>query len=149
MIRLSNKPQTEMTATPSRYPQGSFRDKKCKLCRGVFKPQAPAHHYCSDRCKGFMEVDNYYKKNYNISYPDVLTMLESQDNLCAICEEVGFEMRTDVRSTLNVDHCHSTGNVRGLLCHNCNRALGLFKDSVNRLKTAIEYLEGATTIRKE
>lgn len=50
------------------------------------------------------------------------------------------------KSKLVVDHCHDTGIVRGLLCHNCNRALGLFKDKIEVLKNAIKYLEGATTI---
>ena len=50
------------------------------------------------------------------------------------------------KSKLVVDHCHATGKVRGLLCHNCNRALGLLKDKISVLKNAIQYLEGATTI---
>ena len=47
---------------------------------------------------------------------------------------------------LVVDHCHATGTVRGLLCHNCNRALGLLHDNTEVLLNAIKYLEGATTI---
>jgi hypothetical protein len=47
---------------------------------------------------------------------------------------------------LVVDHCHTGGQVRGLLCHNCNRALGLLQDSVPALKAAVKYLQGATTI---
>ena len=58
-------------------------------------------------------------------------------------------MHDTVKSTLNVDHCHETGKIRGLLCHNCNRALGLFKDNVEFLERAILYLKGATTISKE
>ena len=149
MIRLSNAPQSEMTASPNKYPQGKFKDKSCRLCSEVFSPMAPSHHYCSDRCKSYMEINNYYVKVYKVTYADVLTMLEHQNYLCAICKEVGFNMNKHVRSSLNLDHCHATGQVRGLLCHNCNRALGLFKDDVERMKTAIEYLEGATTISKE
>lgn len=55
-------------------------------------------------------------------------------------------MNGHVYTKLNVDHDHKTRNVRGLLCHNCNRALGLLKDNINSLKSAISYLEGATTI---
>lgn len=55
-------------------------------------------------------------------------------------------MKPSHKLKLVVDHCHSSGEVRGLLCHNCNRALGLFKDSRENLLNAVEYLEGATTI---
>jgi len=44
---------------------------------------------------------------------------------------------------LVVDHCHEGGQVRGLLCHNCNRALGLLKDDVDTLQKAIDYLGGS------
>jgi hypothetical protein len=42
---------------------------------------------------------------------------------------------------LGVDHCHQTGKVRGLLCRDCNLSIGHMKDSVERLKAAIKYLE--------
>jgi hypothetical protein len=42
---------------------------------------------------------------------------------------------------LAVDHCHDTGKVRRLLCHNCNRALGLFKDNSDILRKAADYVE--------
>ena len=51
---------------------------------------------------------------------------------CQICE-------TD--SDLNIDHCHATKLVRGILCGNCNKALGLFKDDVLRMSSAISYLK--------
>lgn len=41
---------------------------------------------------------------------------------------------------LSVDHCHKTGKVRGLLCSNCNTAIGLLKEDINVLKNAINYL---------
>jgi hypothetical protein len=138
--------QGDMTATPSKYPQGYFKPKKCRWCEEVFGPVAPSHLYCSDACKDNGLADNYYKNTYGSSLKEVESLLESQNNLCFICEEVGFKMNEHVHSPLNVDHCHTTGVVRGLLCHNCNRALGLFKDSVDRLKRAISYLEGVTTI---
>lgn len=42
---------------------------------------------------------------------------------------------------LDIDHCHETGIIRSLLCNRCNQALGLFKDDIESLKKAINYLE--------
>lgn len=138
--------QANMTAKPEKYPQGSFKDKPCRWCDKEFKPLAPSHLYCSDECKDKGLSNNYYKNIYGITLDYVEYLLKIQNNLCAICKEVGFKMNEHIKSPLNVDHCHDTKTVRGLLCHNCNRALGLFKDSKERLLTAVAYLEGATTI---
>lgn len=60
-------------------------------------------------------------------------MLDEQNGVCAICK---FKPKT----VFHVDHCHSTGKVRGLLCINCNMALGLLKDNKMFLSQAIDYL---------
>ena len=60
------------------------------------------------------------------------------DPKCAIC---GVPQE-DLPRMLCADHCHESGEFRGLLCDNCNTAIGLMKDDVDRLKKAIEYLEG-------
>jgi cytochrome b involved in lipid metabolism len=77
------------------------------------------------------------KKQFGIEY-DVYEFLdEKQGGVCAIC-------KTDEKSVRNkhlcIDHDHSTGKIRGLLCSNCNRGLGLLKDSEEILKSAIQYL---------
>ena len=59
-------------------------------------------------------------------------LFERQNGVCAICKKA--------KRLLHVDHCHSSGKVRGLLCYNCNNGLGRFKDSVVNLKEAIIYL---------
>ena len=60
---------------------------------------------------------------------------EKQGTLCAICGgDKGLE-------ALALDHCHSTGKLRGLLCRDCNLGLGNFKDSIEILHRAIEYLD--------
>jgi len=135
-----------MTADVSKYPQKKFNDKGCRWCSVPFSPLAPSHLYCSDECKDNGLANNYYKKQYGFSLEGALKLLEDQENLCAICRKVGFKMREDVKNPLNLDHCHSTGKVRGFLCHNCNRGLGLFQDSPEFLRAAALYLEGATTI---
>jgi len=135
--------QSEMKST---HIPGKFNKKPCKYCGNEYEPVAPSHLYCSDRCKDRGLADNYYRNQYNITLFDVELQLEKQEWVCAICQEEGFKMNEHVHSPLNVDHCHVKGTFRGLLCHNCNRALGLFKDNIDRLKRAINYLEGATTI---
>lgn len=77
------------------------------------------------------------KRSYNISLEDYDTLLLSQDNRCKIC---GKEPSAKL---LAVDHCHTTGKVRGLLCSNCNTALGLVKDNKELLSRMITYLEEA------
>jgi hypothetical protein len=65
-------------------------------------------------------------------------MLDDQKGLCKICgtrEPGGFA------NQWAVDHCHITGRVRGLLCTNCNKGLGYFKDSPSLLWTCVKYLE--------
>ena len=146
MLKMGNKPQSEMTANPSKYPQGYFKEKPCKMCSTIFKPLAPSHGHCSQKCADESLVNRYYQRTYKVSLKTVKEMLEKQNNLCAICNTVGFDMFDMTKGQLVVDHCHSTGVVRGMLCHNCNRGLGLFQDNKEFLKTAIKYLEGATTI---
>ena len=123
-----------------------FKIKQCRYCEKDFLPTAPSHHFCSDNCKGNGTAQRHCKRRYGLTLKDVEKMLEDQNHLCAICREEGFQMNDRVYHGLNVDHCHTTGTVRGMLCHNCNRALGLMKDDIERLKAAIKYLEGATTI---
>ena len=63
-------------------------------------------------------------------------LLEKQNYGCAICGYKFGQKKGDIK----VDHCHSQGHVRGLLCDLCNRGLGYFKDNVDSFKNAINYL---------
>lgn len=73
------------------------------------------------------------KKKYGINLEDYDRMLSGQDGVCAIC-------KTHNGRTLHVDHCHTSGNVRGLLCDGCNQALGLMRDNPITLESGAEYL---------
>lgn len=70
-------------------------------------------------------------------------MLAAQQGLCAICKQPNSASnRLDGEpKALAVDHNHKTGEIRKLLCDPCNRALGLFQDSVSILERAVEYLK--------
>lgn len=67
-------------------------------------------------------------------------MLDKQAGGCAICGATKNKNGT----ALCVDHCHASGVIRGILCHNCNVSLGRFNDSVSLMKKAIAYLEYGT-----
>lgn len=84
------------------------------------------------------------KHNYGLSPDDVAAMLSEQDHRCKICREVllAENGRRNCKRGHVVDHCHTTGKVRGILCHRCNQGLGLFRDNAEHLSQAIQYLKG-------
>jgi len=77
------------------------------------------------------------KWRYNLTPEQLITMHKDQGNLCKICKSPPKEGRN-----LDVDHCHTTGKIRGLLCNNCNRGIGHLQDNITILQSAITYLEG-------
>jgi Autographiviridae endonuclease VII len=78
---------------------------------------------------------NVFQKVYGISMADYEAMFERQGGACAICKRTGV--------TLCVDHCHLTGEVRGLLCSQCNSAIGFCSDDPTVLLAAAAYLQAA------
>lgn len=78
--------------------------------------------------------NNDLQRRHGITLKEYQQLLENQDGVCAICK------RLCEHFSLAVDHDHSTGTVRGLLCSLCNRGIGLFRDDVSILQEAIEYL---------
>ena len=124
--------------TVTKYPNGYFKDKECKTCGNVFTPTNPCNIYCSSACKG---KNAYYRRNYGIDDKQLLQMKEEQNNLCYLCGSEGFLIgKNNHDEKLAVDHDHETGTVRKLLCHNCNRALGLFKDNPDVFRKAADYV---------
>lgn len=78
------------------------------------------------------------KKEYGLTPEQHDALLEKQHGLCVICERAPVGHRW---SKLHVDHCHTTGKIRGLLCANCNLGIGNFQDSPDLMRAAIRYLE--------
>lgn len=102
-----------------------------------------SRRFCSKSCREKEHAvrrrenhrDNWLKK-YSMTSKDYEAMLKAQDDRCKIC-------RTDkvpARGSFCVDHDHLTGQVRGILCTECNSGLGKFKDNPELLLAAIEYL---------
>ena len=90
--------------------------------------------YC-DRCSNL-------RKRYKTTYQQVRALWEAQGGTCALCE-TPLELdstQPGQADVVHVDHCHSTKDVRGLLCRHCNLLLGHAKDRVVVLEAAIRYL---------
>lgn len=74
------------------------------------------------------------RRKYKMTIDDYNLMVYDQSGKCLICNKIPAKK-------LAVDHCHTTGDVRGLLCDRCNQGLGSFKDNITSLKNAIKYLK--------
>ena len=83
----------------------------------------------------------HLQNRFGISLADYTKMAVEQDNKCAICGQMETQERGGKVKALAVDHDHTTGAVRGLLCCDCNQALGKFQDNKAYLASAIAYLD--------
>lgn len=93
------------------------------------------------RSEGKLKHTDYLlKRKFGISLEEYEILLERQGGTCALCTATTAAL--DGRK-LAVDHCHTTGKVRGLLCGQHNTAIGSFKDDLVALQKAIDYLKGA------
>lgn len=108
--------------------------RKCPRC-GRILPEtdfAPRTRHCK-LCR--RDYDWQYK--YGISPEQYLELYKAQGGKCKIC---GTKLPDD--KYLDVDHDKDTGVIRGLLCNNCNKGLGMFKENTEALRNAANYLEG-------
>lgn len=106
----------------------------CKTCRTKATQEwAEANPTAWERHKR----KSYLKRKYGITPEEADSLFASQDGRCAICgategDSRGFRM--------HIDHCHTTGVVRGVLCNLCNAGLGNFRDDPGLMRKAIAYL---------
>ncbi|WP_061164726.1 endonuclease VII domain-containing protein [Caballeronia temeraria] len=117
--------------------QSRAKDGLYTYCRPCSSARTKAYK-AKMREKGVLRYQRMRQK-YGVDAMQYQALTEQQQNKCAICE-TGLIHAGQTASSACVDHCHTTGKVRGLLCYHCNRALGLFKDSQKSLQSAIDYL---------
>lgn len=79
----------------------------------------------------------YLKSQYGISIEEYDAMVARAEGRCEICDK----LESDQKSPLAIDHCHKTGKVRGLLCVNCNTAIGLLKEDFGIIDKLVAYLK--------
>jgi len=95
------------------------------------------------RCKRCFTAERDYnrfwqiQKRYGITREQYEALLEKQGGVCAICEREHKDLGA---KDFSVDHCHKTGRVRGLLCHQCNSAIGFLQENPIIFARAVRYL---------
>ena len=115
------------------------RHPKCKTCRSEYESQRHANlteeqrQAIRDSRKSDLSKFNNRFGRHKITRDDYLKMVEEQDGKCAICGDYQGV-------ALVIDHCHTENKVRQLLCRNCNCGLGMFREKIETLETAIRYL---------
>lgn len=117
-----------------------YKDKRSKqgiqsMCKECFKTWQQSELGKKTARKAHLQ------QQYKITLDDYDNMLQEQNNSCAICGTNVVNCEKGSGNHLAVDHCHSTGKVRGLLCASCNILLGKAKDSIIVLQSAINYLK--------
>lgn len=95
--------------------------------------------YCEANVEKLRKHRKVYKlkSKYDITVEQYNLILDKQNGCCNICKR----HHSEFKQALAVDHDHTTGIVRGLLCRNCNQSLGTFNDSIDTLMNAVEHLK--------
>jgi hypothetical protein len=83
--------------------------------------------------------DARLRREYHVTLEEWNAVLKWQRYKCAICRR--SHGKAGQKLTFSTDHCHKTGLVRGLLCWQCNKAIGVFQDSIDSLRNAVLYFE--------
>ncbi len=122
---------------------------RCATCGALFTPQRrrKGTRFCSRACKEVerrasgrarqASLRSYFKRRYGLT-PEQVADMETRG--CAVCGTTEWMGR---HSRPHIDHDHQTGQVRGLLCHNCNLALGHLHDDPELVERALAYLRGS------
>jgi hypothetical protein len=121
----------------------------CKTCENEYNRKYDKTYYPKNQENILKKKRSWYSKNkvtvknrmlkksYNIELHEYENLSNKQNNCCAICEV----HQSNLTKSLAVDHDHKTGKIRGLLCGNCNTALGLLKENVELYQKSIIYIE--------
>jgi hypothetical protein len=123
-------------------------EKRCQYCRKKFiENSASIGNVCSESCynKKQQYRINYQERarekvlnnKFGITVEEYDKLYLQQKGRCGICEK----HQSEFKRRFAVDHNHDTGQVRGLLCGNCNTGIGNLRDSIKLLKKAIKYLK--------
>lgn len=86
------------------------------------------------------------KRLYGLTEEDFESMLEAQNHKCKICNNNIYRNAKSRKQKTCIDHCHTSGKVRGILCHRCNVSIGLMDDDPDRIEAMLNYLKNNSNI---
>ena len=132
----------ECTKCHRDLPETSFYKQRSKKsgykshCKECVREQRREYYSTPQGYKYSIEK-SWRDKGVEFTVEEYDNLLQEQELGCAICGAQSNKNGT----RLCLDHCHTTGKIRGLLCHYCNTSLGKFNDDIELLQSAIEYLK--------
>jgi hypothetical protein len=116
----------------------AYHGAKCYACWKLAKKASVARRSPEATARNERRVFNsHLRKDYGITIEQYDAMLAAQGGVCAICKKPRANGHR-----LHVDHNHTTGEVRGLLCVTCNSAIGTLKEDPTLFAAALAYLRG-------
>lgn len=122
---------------------------KCLFCDKDFLKTNNRHKFCSVVCKKTAQKEKYsfssrksnIRYKYGLSWDEWLSLYNEQEGRCKICFKFCPIHPESKGDGLAVDHCHTTGEVRSLLCIPCNSAIGQLKEDPEIIQKALEYVQ--------
>jgi hypothetical protein len=130
LTKNERQKRDELFAKGRAYCSGCLEDKSLDRFGKNKGKRYGVNAYCKECSR-----NSVVKSKYGLSTAEYRELIQAQEGKCAICAGT-----CSTNQRLCVDHCHKTGAVRGLLCNNCNRAIGLLQDDPNLLQQAKDYL---------
>jgi hypothetical protein len=127
------------------YPDPRNKDGCMSQCKECNKAAGRKYHADNREVQRKNRINYNLKSKYNMTIECRDRMLVSCGYRCEICSsKVTTPTSKNESGVANIDHCHTTGKVRGILCGPCNRAIGLLQDSPELLTKASNYLKERT-----
>jgi hypothetical protein len=136
-----------------------FDQRTCHHCHETYQPTSGIQKFCTTRCRNKFNYVKEQRRTYRrtnsathrrkyrlkayfgITLDEFDAMVAAQGGVCAICSQPERALILGEPKRLCIDHDHETGRVRGLLCNACNIGLGRFRDNLDNLRAAADYLE--------
>ena len=113
---------------------------KMNLCRPCSDVMFKESYRVNGKKWNHKKWKEHIHSKFGITYVEFDEMMEAQDHKCKLCGCKKEDKRNMTHVQLSIDHNHETGEIRGLLCHTCNMAIGMLKDDPVLIKKVLEYI---------